>query len=340
MLETPRPALAVDFGRRGLWRYDGGNRWIKLARSNAALVRAWGETLVATFEGRKGLYLLDAAGWRRIHPRRATDVVPLGVNLVARFQNLPGLWHWDHMEWTQISTWEPEAIEVQGNKLLVDFGPAGLWLFWKPLGWTQFSDRDPSYIRADQRHYYADLADGQGVQWLYFFHLQDLRIWWDAGRAPTPQPEATLEFPGEHFSWNHAEDLGVAGGTWLNYQQVSTWDPYLLSHLDTELVAAFRGRGLYHFEDETSWVEVTSSEPSELAPADTYVGARFNDLKGVYRVDDAGLQRLTGWKTQSVTAIDLAAPSHAWTLRRARQCPVPKLEPETCRRLVRRRGWP
>ena len=127
--DNPRPALAVDFGRRGLWRYDGNDRWIKLARSNPALVHAWGERLLSTFEGKKGLFLLDETGWRRIHPRRPTEIVPMPEGVAVRFRNQAGVWYWDETAWVQLAPWEPEAMEAQGNKLLIDFGREGVWLF-------------------------------------------------------------------------------------------------------------------------------------------------------------------------------------------------------------------
>ncbi len=337
LLEEPRPALAVDFGRRGLWRYDGNDEWIQLERSNPVLVRAWRETLLATFTGRQGLYLLDDAGWTRIANRTASDVVPLVDAVVARFRSEPGLWYWDEKQWTQVSSWEPEAIEVVGNKLLVDFGAEGLWFFWKPLGWTKFSDQNPSFVHAG-RDLFADLADGQGLQWFYIDDLHEGRVSWHASNEPTP--EAIFEFPRNpnYGSRNIATDRGVAGGIWLNSTQVTSWDPYLLSHLDGDLLAAFRGRGLYRFEDETSWVELSTSEPTELAPADTYVGALFDDLRGVRRFDDSGSQQITLWQAESVTAVDLATASQTWQLRRAGRCPVPVSDrrKDSCRRLVGR----
>ncbi len=341
LLEVPRPAVAVDFGRRGLWRYDGAYGWIRLARSNPVLVRARGETLLATFKRKKGLYHLDDAGWTRIARWTATEVLPIEGGLVARFRSQPGVWYWDETEWMQIATWGPEAMEVQGNKLLVDFGPEGVWFFWKPLGWTRLSDQDPSFIYAG-RFLIADLVDGQGAQWIVVGDLHKPRIWWMP--FDPSAPEAALEFRRNLYGYNFALDLGVAEGNRLNGTQVTPWDPYLLSHLDDDLLAAFRGRGLYRFEDETSWVELSASEPTELAPADTYVGALFDDddLKGVHRFDDSGSQQITRWRAASVTAVDLAAASQSWRLRRARRCPVPKSErnKDSCRRIVRRRNSP
>ena len=244
----------------------------------------------------------------------------------------------------QIATWEPEAMEVQGNKLLVDFGPEGVWFFWKSFGWTRLSDQDPSFVYAG-RYLIADVADGQGAQWIFVSDLHEPWIWWTPFEPFDPSaPEAALEFRRNPYGHNIALDLGVGGSIQLNNSQATPWDPYLLSHLDDDLLAAFRGRGLYRFEDETSWVELSASEPTELAPADTYVGALFddNDLKGVHRFDDSGSQQITRWRAASVTAVDLAAASQSWRLRRARRCPVPKSErnKDSCRRLVRRTNSP
>ena len=332
-----RPALAVDFGKKGLWRYDGDGAWLRLARSNATLVRAWNDQLLASFKGKNGLYLLDDAGWRRIHPRRADDVVLMPVGLVARLRNLPGLWYWDETDWSQISPWEPEAIDAQGNRLLVDFGAEGLWYYWRPFGWLELTDTNPDYIRADALHLWADV--GGGVQWVWVPDLNVPYIWFygDHG-AP---PESRLEFPGRYWS-SVAEDRGLAGGIVLNRAQVSTWDPYVLSHLERDLVAAFRGRGLYRYENNTTWVELSASEPSELAATDTYLGAVLDDTPGVHRFDDSGTQPLTTWKAESLTPVDLAMASQSLASVKARRCPVPKKDrgPETCLRLVRRSGWP
>ena len=222
-----------------------------------------------------------------------------------------------------------------GNKLLVDFGPEGLWFFWKPLGWTKFSDQDPSFVHAG-RDLFADLADGQGLQWFYIEDLHEGRLWWYASNRPSP--EAMFEFRRNRYGHNIAADRRVAGGIWLNGTQVTSWDPYLLSHLDGDLLAAFRGRGLYRYEDETSWVELSTSEPTEVAPADTYVGALFDDLRGVRRFDDSGSQQITLWRAESVTAVDLATASQTWRLRRSRRCPVSASDrsKDSCRRLVGR----
>ncbi len=81
-----------------------------------------------------------------------------------------------------------------------------------------------------------------------------------------------------------------------------------------------------------------AARSSELAPADTYVGALFDDLKGVHRFDDSGSQQITLWRAESVTAVDLATASQTWRLRRARRCPIPASDrsKESYRRLVGR----
>ena len=334
LLEPERPALAVDFGRRGLWRYDGNDRWIRLARSNPDLLRASGDTLLATFRNRDGLYRLDEAGWTRIARRRASEVLTVGEGLVAQFRSEAGLWHWDGADWAQISTWEPEAMEVQGNKLFVDFGPEGLWLFWKPIGWTLLSDRDAQFLFADLL-LFADLSDGQGMQEIYIDDLPRGDVWWWGSGGQSPE---NLLQVGTNLAW----DFGSSRGTWWNGTQASPWDPYLLSHLDGDLLAAYMGRGLFRFESGTTLVELSPSEPTELAPADTYVGALFGDLKGVYRFDDSGSEQIARWRAQSVVAVGLTEASQSWRLRSVRWCPVPRNDrgPDSCRRIPRRRGAP
>ena len=340
LLEAPRPAFAVDFSRRGLWRYDGNDGWIRLARSNPVLVRARGETDLATFKGKKGLYHLDDAGWTRIAKWTATE---FSLSKAASSRSFaPSQAHGTGTKPSGCRSrrgnrrrWKSKGTSV------VDFGPEGVWFFWKPFGWTRLSDQDPSFVYAG-RYLIADVADGQGAQWIFVSDLHEPWILWTP--FDPSAPEAALEFRRNPYGHNIALDLGVGGGIRLNNSQATPWDPYLLSHLDDDLLAAFRGRGLYRFEDETSWVELSASEPTELAPADTYVGALFddNDLKGVHRFDDSGSQQITRWRAASVTAVDLAAASQSWRLRRARRCPVPKSErnKDSCRRLVRRTNSP
>ena len=57
-------ALAVDFGARGLWSYNGA--WIQLSRLNPADMASWGNGRLAVNFGTYGLWTYDGRAWLKI----------------------------------------------------------------------------------------------------------------------------------------------------------------------------------------------------------------------------------------------------------------------------------
>lgn len=56
--------LAVDFGPRGLWSYDGS--WIRLSYWNPEAMESWGGDALAVNFGSHGLWTYDGVVWTRL----------------------------------------------------------------------------------------------------------------------------------------------------------------------------------------------------------------------------------------------------------------------------------
>ena len=57
-------SIAVDFGQRGLWNYNGS--WIQLSRLNPRRMASWGKGKLAVDFGRFGLWVYDGRSWEKI----------------------------------------------------------------------------------------------------------------------------------------------------------------------------------------------------------------------------------------------------------------------------------
>jgi hypothetical protein len=56
--------LAVDFGSRGLWSYNGV--WVQLSRLDPQAMTSWGGANLAVDFGPYGLWTFDGQAWSRI----------------------------------------------------------------------------------------------------------------------------------------------------------------------------------------------------------------------------------------------------------------------------------
>lgn len=56
--------LAVDFGARGLWSYNGA--WIQLSRLDPEKMASWGDGRLAVNFGAHGLWTYDGQAWLKI----------------------------------------------------------------------------------------------------------------------------------------------------------------------------------------------------------------------------------------------------------------------------------
>lgn len=56
--------LAVDFGQRGLWNYDGS--WIQLSYWDPETMTTWGDGRLAVDFGPNGLWSYDGVSWVRL----------------------------------------------------------------------------------------------------------------------------------------------------------------------------------------------------------------------------------------------------------------------------------
>ena len=59
-----RDNVAVDYGARGLWSYNGG--WVQLSRLDPQHMESWGEGYLAVDFGIHGLWTYDGRSWSKI----------------------------------------------------------------------------------------------------------------------------------------------------------------------------------------------------------------------------------------------------------------------------------
>ncbi len=59
-----RDNVAVDYGARGLWSYNGG--WVQLSRLDPENMVSWGEGNLAVDFGVHGLWTYDGRSWLKI----------------------------------------------------------------------------------------------------------------------------------------------------------------------------------------------------------------------------------------------------------------------------------
>ena len=59
-----RKGLAVDFGARGLWNYNGV--WVQLSRLDPQHMTGWGSENLAIDFGSHGLWIYDGRSWTKI----------------------------------------------------------------------------------------------------------------------------------------------------------------------------------------------------------------------------------------------------------------------------------
>lgn len=56
--------IAIDFGIKGVWSYNGS--WIQLSRLNSHKMESWGGDKLAVDFGSYGLWIYDGRSWEKI----------------------------------------------------------------------------------------------------------------------------------------------------------------------------------------------------------------------------------------------------------------------------------
>ena len=64
MVSLGNEILVVDFGRNGLWSYDG--TWIRLSHLDPQRMVTWGESNLVVDFGSHGLWKFDRSKWEKI----------------------------------------------------------------------------------------------------------------------------------------------------------------------------------------------------------------------------------------------------------------------------------
>jgi hypothetical protein len=130
--------LVADFNDRGLWIYSGG-KWSGAANWDAENMTVWGDKLLADF-GESGLWAYNGTTWTGLADLDCENMQVWKNSLVGDFGDA-GLWIYDGSTWTGVAGWNAENMVVWGDKLLADFGGKGLWIYngstWTGLvGWN------------------------------------------------------------------------------------------------------------------------------------------------------------------------------------------------------------
>ena len=135
--------IAVDFGTRGLWTYNGDSGWTKLTAADAEWLGTYNDKLVGDF-GAYGIWEFDGSGWTRISTGNAYNggntMIAFDGGLVVDF-GASGLWYYKHDDWTRLTTAFPQRLEVYDGKLVVDFGTVGLYEY-NGDAWTRLTTGD------------------------------------------------------------------------------------------------------------------------------------------------------------------------------------------------------
>ncbi len=56
--------IAIDFGEKGVWSYNGS--WIQLSRLDSHKIESWGGDKLAVDFGSYGLWIYDGRSWEKI----------------------------------------------------------------------------------------------------------------------------------------------------------------------------------------------------------------------------------------------------------------------------------
>ena len=64
MIALGQDILVVDFGRNGLWSYDG--TWMRLSHLDPLRMVTWGESNLVVDFGPHGLWTYDQSEWKKI----------------------------------------------------------------------------------------------------------------------------------------------------------------------------------------------------------------------------------------------------------------------------------
>jgi len=111
----------------------GPNPWAQLSPAGGGEIFPWGDDLVVSFSGGRGLWLYAMSEWSSLTPANPSALVVHCDGVFATFAE-QGFWRYDRVSgWSNLTSWEPIHLVPNGDSLLVDFGAAGLWRYDCPL---------------------------------------------------------------------------------------------------------------------------------------------------------------------------------------------------------------
>ncbi len=130
--------LFVDFGKRGIYRYDGS--WVRITTRNPGLMHAFGKTLAASIDSAStpGIYLYRNNSWTRISSNPSAEGFASTRFTLYIDRGAQGIARYEKKAWKTITPYNPDRIAIYGGKLAAVIPDKGLYLYSNP-GWSRLS---------------------------------------------------------------------------------------------------------------------------------------------------------------------------------------------------------
>ncbi|MHC1726203.1 MAG: hypothetical protein AB9866_09385 [Syntrophobacteraceae bacterium] len=130
--------LFVDFGAKGIYRYDGS--WVRTTKNNPKLMHAFGTTLVASIDSAaaQGIFLYQNNSWKKISPNASAEGFASTPFTLYIDRGTQGISKYEKKTWREISSQNPDGLAIFGGKLVANLPEKGLYLYSNP-GWSSLS---------------------------------------------------------------------------------------------------------------------------------------------------------------------------------------------------------
>ncbi|MHC1724857.1 MAG: hypothetical protein AB9866_02340 [Syntrophobacteraceae bacterium] len=130
--------LFVDFGAKGIYRYDGS--WVRTTKNNPSLMHAFGTALVASIDSAsaRGIYLYQSNSWKKISSNASAEGFASTPFTLYIDRGTQGISKYEKKAWKEISHQDPAGIAIYGGKLVASLPDKGLYLYSNP-GWSILS---------------------------------------------------------------------------------------------------------------------------------------------------------------------------------------------------------
>ncbi|MHC1724858.1 MAG: hypothetical protein AB9866_02345 [Syntrophobacteraceae bacterium] len=130
--------LFVDFGVKGIYRYDGS--WVRTTKNNPKLMHAFGTTLVASIDSAsaRGIFLYQNNSWKKISSAPSAESFASTPFTLYVDRGAQGIAKYEKKSWKEISSQNPDGIAIYGGKLVASLPDKGLYLYSNP-GWSILS---------------------------------------------------------------------------------------------------------------------------------------------------------------------------------------------------------